>query len=603
MISIYTKQESLIMKSVKWFLFLCLFITVSARAESEFLLKTQPFKWNYRLFNGQVSVTVDITENHYLYEEQTKVILTELNGARTELFQKPVSVSYKDNLSGPYQIFPGGRQYKWIFEPKSESPYHIKVLFQGCRQDVLKTSALCFPVVKKEFTIGSSNNDSLTVKKMAKTEPISISQIASGESDNKAAEMIDNYFLSEIIARGGVWLYIAALVAGLLSTLTPCVLPMIPITIAVLGAGKEVGTRQAIGRSAFYVLGIIITFTAAATLAAVGGRCLGSDILGNQWMIGFFTFLLIALSFSMLGVYEVQLPYFIRMRLTRLGGHGWVGAFLMGCAGGGVAFPCTGPILTALLSIAALSGKPVFGSSLLAVYALGFGFPFFLAGTGLGKLKSGIYMNHFKSLLGISILVTAVYCAGMISSSVSDLLSTGGTLQRCFSLILMVAGFLMGAVHSDMYLMSKPGKYAKVLGAVFIAVGLIWNLTMADSELSALKWDANLDAAVKQGGSLGKPVLIDFTADWCPACKKMDVTTFVDHEVAEELTSKWVLVKIDCTVNSDEIETLQRKYAINGLPSLVVLDSSGEHLQTLTGYQPAKKLLGILREKRKQDTS
>ena len=580
------------MKPTKWIILILLLFTVSAYAKSGLLL--QPFKWKVDFINDKLIVAVDIKENHYLYAKQTKVKITNSNGVTLEEYEKSFSELYKEKGLEPYQIYSGKKQHQWGFFPKNKYPYRIRITYQGCRQGSNNNVSLCFPIAKKDFIFGSDKQIKRIIKNKKNIESI----LKTAQLDKQTLQIdnnINDNFISKIITKGGVWLYLAAFIAGVLSTLTPCVLPMIPITISVLGAGKEVDTWQAICRSAVFVFGIILTFTIAATIAALGGKCLGADILGNKLIVGIFTILLVVLALSMLGVYELQLPLFIRNRLSQNIRKGWIGALLMGCAGGFVSFPCTGPILTALLSIVALSGKPIFGSSLLAIYALGFGLPFFIIGSGFGKLKLGSSMTQIKNLLGISILIIAIYCLGMAFPYFSQLMATGGILQRFVSISLIIVGFLLGAIHTDIYLVGSFKKFLKIVGAIAIALGVIWNLTIVEQKSMLLKWNTDIDFAMSEAKMMNKPILIDFTAAWCTACKKMDVSTFQNHDVVKELSTNWIIVKVDSTTKSDFTEKIQQKYNVVGLPTTIILDSKGEVLKSLSGFQSAQKILNVLK--------
>ena len=550
-----------------------------------------PFKWQAALKDGKIIVNVEIPRSHHLYEDSTKVSAFDSAGKPLSLSSQPQGTSYQDEILGKTSVYPGGMTHSWTFllPPGAEQKASVKISSQGCREASSNLPAICFAPEEQIIHIigrGRSSSDA---------------QGAKMESSPQSVEKPGGKgFLSSLLKEGGAWLYLAAFLAGLLSALTPCVLPLLPITLAVLGAGQTANRRQAVSHSALYVSGLVASFTVLATIAALGGRSLGGDILGNPAIVWLLVLLLVALSLSMLGLYELSLPNSLQRKLNNLGGGSVTGAFLMGLAGGLLAFPCTGPALAALLSLITVSGNLFFGIAVTACYGAGFGLPLFLMGCGLGRLRPGPYTDMSKSVLGIAILCLSIYGAAMIMPPLQAILARGSLELKVASLLMIVAGFLMGAIHGDGHA-SFSVKFWKVCGALLLAFGLVWNLKMSDSadgQNGGLNWQRNLAATIAEAEKEQKPVLIDFYADWCPPCKEMELVTFSAPAIAAELNEHWLLVKVDGTISTSSLKELQKKYRALGFPTLVLLSADGAILDTLSGFQSPGELLPLLRQAR-----
>src|SRR5437660_1544519 len=213
---------------------------------------------------------------------------------------------------------------------------------------------------------------------------------------------------SDAAARGTGAAFLFALTAGLLTALTPCVYPMIPITISIFGA-RNTSRPRALVLATIYVAGIAVTFGTLGTTFALLGRAFGT-FLANPWVVVPLALLFVAMAVSMFGAFELSLPQGLQQRLNRVGGRGLGGAFLMGLVGGIIAAPCTGPPLAGILAYVATTRDAVRGFGLMATYAGGIGIPFWaIAGFSMSLPRSGRWMESVKSVLGIALLVAALY--------------------------------------------------------------------------------------------------------------------------------------------------------------------------------------------------
>ncbi|MGB8933287.1 MAG: cytochrome c biogenesis protein CcdA, partial [Anaeromyxobacteraceae bacterium] len=214
-----------------------------------------------------------------------------------------------------------------------------------------------------------------------------------------------------LLLKGSALAIAAAFAGGLLTSLTPCVYPLIPITVSVFGARRAGSRGQAMLLSGLYVLGIAVTYSALGVGAALTGRAFGS-VMSNPWVIGAVAIVLVAMAASMFGAFDLALPASLQARLSRVGGAGFAGSFAMGLVAGVIAAPCTGPVLAAALAVIAQRGSVAYGLAVMFPYALGMGLPFFLIGAfSLSFPKSGAWMETVKSIFGVALLAAALVFA------------------------------------------------------------------------------------------------------------------------------------------------------------------------------------------------
>ncbi len=319
----------------------------------------------------------------------------------------------------------------------------------------------------------------------------------------------------EQLAKGWVWAHLAAFGFGFLTSLTPCVYPMIPIVVGVFGARDEDVTRQrAFALATLYVLGMGVMYAALGVVFGLIGKQFGS-ILSNPWVVIPVVGLYIALAASMFGAFELNLPASWQSKLNQVGGKGHGGAFAMGMVGGLTAAPCTGPFLIGILGYVAATRNVAAGGSLLFVYALGMGVLFWVVGAFAASLpKSGRWMESVKSFGGIALLGVSLFFLRPIVPALAEI---GGpdTLSLIVAVGLIAAGVLLGAIHLSFHdawavrVRKGIGVVATVAG---IAVGLNWVLVVK------LPWVYDETAAFAQAKAEGKGVMIDFAADWCLPC-------------------------------------------------------------------------------------
>jgi thiol:disulfide interchange protein DsbD len=272
-------------------------------------------------------------------------------------------------------------------------------------------------------------------------------------------------------ARGWLWMYLGSFGAGFLTSLTPCVYPLIPITLGIFGArGKDVSRKRAIALAAAYVVGMGLTYAILGVIVASVGGSFGTQ-LSNPFVVIPLVLLFVALATSMFGAFELNLPPSLQGKLNQVGGQGFGGAFAMGLVGGFIAAPCTGPFLAGLLAFVASTGSVVGGGSLLFVYALGMGVLFFaIAAFAMSLPKSGRWMEWVKSGGGLLLMVGALY----FLRPLLPWMRTFASPEKWFlgaAIALGVVGFLLGAIHLSFH--GSPAEQArKGVGVAFVLAGI-----------------------------------------------------------------------------------------------------------------------------------
>jgi len=370
-----------------------------------------------------------------------------------------------------------------------------------------------------------------------------------------------------------------AFLGGVLTSLTPCVYPLIPITVSIFGA-RQAARGQAVLLSALYVLGIAATYTALGVGAALTGQAFGS-VMANPWVIGVVAFFFVAMAASMFGAFEVALPSSLHARLHTVGGTGHAGAFAMGLVAGVVAAPCTGPVLASILLLIAKQGSVALGAGLMLSYALGMGLLFFAIGAFSVSLpKSGAWMETVKSVFGVALLAAAaIYLRDLVPGLRA--LFSAAPAAGWVAAAVAAAGVLAGALHLSFH-GAAPERALKALGVALVVGGAVYASGAAAARervhAEGFAWLASESEALARARAEGRPVIIDFWAEWCTACKELDKLAWADPRV-RAAASRFVAVKVDGTEATDAITAVQEKYDVKGMPTVILIDSKGRELR------------------------
>ncbi|MBZ4333248.1 thioredoxin family protein [Corallococcus interemptor] len=415
------------------------------------------------------------------------------------------------------------------------------------------------------------------------------------------------------------WGALVVFAGGLLTAMTPCVYPLIPITVSVFGARKAEARGRSLALTTSYIVGMGVVFSALGILAAKTGQAFGAMLGSPSVVMGLAAFLLLLAS-SMFGAFELALPSSLQTKLSNVGGAGIAGAFVMGSVSGFLAAPCTGPVLTGLLAFVAKSANTTLGATLLFIYALGIGVPFFLIGVFTVRLpRGGVWMEWVKSVLGIMLVALAFsYLKDAFPWARDHVKALGAEVGQVpgavIAAALVVVGVGVGAVHRSFKegardfgfkalgvalvvgaLVVRGGALdARPVGELWVRMGLQerpvapswqWHHVMPEKQATfdAGQFERVLAAAKKEG----RPVLIDFFADWCAACKELDRLTYPSTEVISQAQdSRFLTIKIDATNSEDRLDALMEKLGVEGLPTVAFVNPDGTVLTKprVTGF-------------------
>lgn len=408
------------------------------------------------------------------------------------------------------------------------------------------------------------------------TAPIAAAPVTAPDAKNftplTAAPPPDR--LAQTFASRGLPLTLGLLfLGGLALNLTPCVFPLIPITLGFFGMQSDGRRSRRLALSSMYVLGIVITYSTLGVLAALGGKMFGSWLQLPAVLIAF-ALLMLVLASSMFGAFDINPPQWIANRSQ--GRAGLAGALTMGLAIGIVAAPCVGPVVISLITLVAQLGDPVMGGVMFGVLAFGLGFPYLALLNALPR--PGEWMLTVKKGMGFVLVAMAFY---FLRPLIGDEVFRYG----------VAASLLIGAA----FLLLSRSKGARVLriavGVLLLIAGVVF--AMPKKELPGATWKKYDEAALAEARAAGKPVVIDFYADWCLPCKELDEKTFTDERVIGEL-DRFVRLKADLTAAEDaKTKALTSEYAIKGVPTILFIDANGKESAgaRLIGFEPPDAFL------------
>lgn len=403
------------------------------------------------------------------------------------------------------------------------------------------------------------------------------------------------------LAKGSFLAFLLVFFAGFLTSFTPCVYPMIPITIGfVLGASR--GRLSGFVLSLFFVIGIAIVYSTLGLVAALGGSVFGSALQSPVALI-VVSAVFLAMGVSMMGAFNISLPSGFQTRLQTQRRGGWVGAVIMGGVTGLVASPCVGPVLVVILTWVAQVGRPVYGLTLLLTFAFGLGVLFLLLGTFVSALpRGGAWMDTVKHVFGWIFFILAVFYVRTLIGPNATTIAMG--------IVLILMATQIGAFSPLAADSEKGERWRKGIGIVIVVLGIAmlghglmshygWRApagTVSSGQTTAISgpaWRNDELAALDEARMNGRPVLIDFTADWCAACHELDRNTWSDPAVQREL-SRFVTLRFDMTSRNETTTSLGDRWKVRGLPTVIIIDGKGNEVTRFFGFRPPAEVLPIL---------
>jgi len=465
----------------------------------------------------------------------------------------------------------------------------------------------------RSVVLGSYGASSPQVERPVRTGSSGSVAVAPAASSASVTAQDDDSRLASAL-RGGRLALIVPLffVAGLLLSLTPCVLPMVPILSSIIvGQGQQVTRWRGFTLALAYVLGMALLYTALGVAAGLLGEGLAAW-LQKPWVLASFAALLVLLSLSMFGLYELQLPSALRDGLSstgdRMSGGQYAGVFAMGGISALVVSPCVAAPLAAALLHISQTGDAVLGGVALFTLAIGMGVPLLLVGASAGALlpRAGAWMDQVKHVFGLLLIAVAIYTVQPVLPAL--------VAMACWGVLLIVGGATLGAFEP-----AAAGAHVgiartvKGLGLVLALLGVLQFVGIASGGRDPAQPLARLaragagDAFAATAGprfervfsvteldqrlrSAGRPVMLDFYADWCVSCKEMEAQTFVDPVVHAKL-DKALLLRADVTANSEDDRALLKRFHLFGPPGIILFDAQGHELETarVVGFQDAPR--------------
>lgn len=565
----------------------------------QFLPPEQAFVFDHDVGpDGRLALHWTIAPDYYLYRDKFKFEALS-PGATVAAPALPTGETKDDPEFGPVQIY---RQEIALAAPvgyAAAGPTEIRVTWQGCAED-----GICYPPIKKTLSLVAP-----AAAAAGQAPPVTASAPAVlSEADTIAAELAGNGLGGTVASFLGF---------GLLLALTPCVFPMIPILSGIIvGSRERIGSLRGFVLSLVYVLAMAGTYAVAGLAAGLFGRNLQAAFQHPAVLIGTAA-LFIVLALSMFGFFSLQLPSAWQTRLERSSrvGHGGSlpGVALMGGLSALIVGPCIAPPLAGALVYLARQGDPVTGGLALFALGLGMGVPLLVVGASAGRLlpRAGQWLERVKYAFGVVSLGMAVWF-------LSRLLPPPLTLAL-WAMLLIGSAMFLGALEPLHDAATGWQRLWKSVGLAFLCYGAVLIVGAAagaddvfrplapltsvsesrpvagERAFTPVKGVAGFDRALAAAGAAGRPVLLDFYADWCVECKHLERDTFAHPEVQSALAS-FALLRADVTANDAADQALLARFELFGPPAVLLFDAAGRELrpQRLIGYAGPADFLDLL---------
>lgn len=401
----------------------------------------------------------------------------------------------------------------------------------------------------------------------------------SGPSSTISSDINPSNIISNMFSEEGVLLaFLGVFVIGLALNLTPCVYPMLSVTVSIFSAQKDDKIWRTFLKALVYVLGIATMYSILGVSAAFSGSLFGG-IIQSPWVLLTIGFLLFGLALSMFGLYELQLPYWLRKKLGETNTTGLAGIYLSGLIVGIFAAPCIGPPIIALLAFVGTKGDPIFGFWIFFILALGLGSPYLILGTFSNLLlkipKSGVWMIWVKKIFGVVMTGAALFYIGLALYP--------NYIVYLLPLIIFIGGIYLGFLESSGRVNRKLRKIQWVFGIICIIISIVF---LQQLQKPTIEWQPYSSEMLKEAKVQQNPVILDFYADWCIPCLELDRITFTDDKVIKA-TEDFVKLKVDLTqFTSEESELLRKRFNVSGVPTIIFLNSDGNEIKNsrMVGY-------------------
>ncbi|PPD32852.1 MAG: thiol:disulfide interchange protein [Methylomonas sp.] len=549
-----------------------------------------------------LNVSWMIADGYYLYKNKLALNLAESGHTQLASLPLPVGEAHLDEEFGQVEIY---RHELSLDVPLQRQSTEAETLaltakFQGCAD-----RGVCYPPMTTKLSLDLPAAKSL--------QPLALVTEA-----KPSAALSEHDQIVDALKQDSLALTLLSFFGfGLLLAHTPCVFPMIPILSGIIvGHGHHISTRKAFLLSASFVFASALMYTVFGILAALFGSNLQATFQ-EPWVIASFAGLFVLLSLSMFGFYDLQLPSALQSRLHHSSdqhrdGSYW-GAGIMGALSSLIVGPCVAAPLAAALIYIGQTGDVVLGGAALFVMGLGMGVPLLVVGASAGKLlpKAGGWMSATKAVFGVIMLAVAAWMLSRILPPAVTMILT--------AMLLIIPAIYMNAIEPLPQPASGWQKLWKGLGLMMLVFGVMQLIGLSAGntnplqplvglgggdvqaktgiEFERIHSVAELEQKLQQAKANQQWVMLDFYADWCVSCKEMEMYTFTDPQVKQQLKN-FVLIQADVTENNADATALLKHFNLVGPPGIVFYAPDGQERSgnRIIGYQDATTFLNSLRQ-------
>ncbi|UEP35065.1 protein-disulfide reductase DsbD [Burkholderia ambifaria] len=571
-----------------------------ARAADDFLDPSVAFKFSASESPGQVDVRFKVANGYYLYRERFAFAVKSGQATLGDPTFPPGHVKFDQTFQKEVETY---RDEVVIHVPVKQAagPFELAVTSQGCADE-----GICYPPAEHVVKVDGAALGASAPSHGATASGSWFDKVTSADF---AQSLLEGHGFFTIVA-----LYF---VAGVVLSLLPCSYPMIPIVSAIIiGQGTRATHARGFALSLTYVVGMALVYTVLGIAAALVGQSLGAW-LQNPWVLGAFGVLLTAFAVSLISGKDIALPErwqngAAEASSARQGGH-FIAVAAMGALSALVVGACMTAPLFAVLAFIAHTGNALLGGAALFAMGLGLGVPLLVVGIGAGTVlpRAGAWMDSVKVFFGIVLLAAALWIVWPVLA--------GGLKMVLAALWLLVAAAALGLFTPHAGAASIWRRLGRGLGAALaiwaatLLVGLaagsndpvkplavLAARTVASGDAPAAAQPGPAFASVRSSGELdtllktsGRPVMLDFYADWCVSCKEMEHLTFTDSRVQARL-AQLHLVRADVTANNPDDQALLKRFNLFGPPGIIFFDRNGHEIGRVVGYQAAETFLRSL---------
>ncbi len=571
--------------------------------QKEFLPPDKAFIFTAEGLDGnRILATWEIEDGYYLYRDKFSFELENAPDIQLAPPEFPKGKRKFDEAFGDMVVYYDEAAIPIPLARSSSEAQEVILVanFQGCADD-----GFCYPPTTKKMALSLPAGE---------IKPLASLSVANADGQTRQPVFISEQDqIAQSLAGDSLWLVVLTFFGfGLLLSFTPCVFPMIPILSSIIvGQGKQVTTRKALMVSIVYVLAMALTYTVAGIFAGLFGENLQA-MFQNPWILSIFSVVFVLLAFSMFGFYDLQLPARWQSKLSELSnrqeGGKLVGVAIMGFLSALIVGPCVAAPLAGALIYIGQTGDAWLGGMALFALSMGMGTPLIVIGASAGKLlpKAGAWMGAVKAVFGVLLLAVAIWMLERILPA--------PVTMMLWAALLIISAVYMGALtqfeanSSGWYTLWKGVGWVALIYGGLIIVGVatgggdvlqplrglsVMNQTSTEGagrshevDFKIVKTSAALDAAIQAANAQGRPVMLDFYADWCVSCKEMERYTFADPTV-RSIMEQGLLLQADVTANDDDDKALLKRFNLFGPPSILFFGLDGQE-------KPAYRVVGFM---------